>query len=264
MIPRRPGTTGHDGVLTGPATQHARVRPETPLLPAMDHIMRPSILLAIATLASATLAPQLWAQDAGTETEITFTEDKKEAARQQLRRLLADYDLDCWIFTREVRIDVGVDPHSHPILTLNTDFLDHDEMQLSIFLHEQAHWFVGESVPPRAPEGAAEVAIIRELRQRYPDAPIPDYNAYLHLIVAWVELDAMAELVGEERARRLLREKVRRIVGDPPSRADTRYRWYNTRVLEDTQGIGTILARHGMVITPDKGLPVQTDDGQVD
>lgn len=123
-------------------------------------------------------------------------------------------------------------------MTLNTDYLDHDELQLSTFLHEEAHWFVGRVVPPRPSEEGEEVAIIRELRQMYPNSPVSAYSAYLHLIVAWVELDAMAELVGEEAARRLLREKVERVADDPLLEVDQLYRWYDMRVLEDTEAIG--------------------------
>ena len=189
-----------------------------------------------------------------TQARITFIQEEKERARQQLRRLLSQYELDPWIFTQRVKIEAGVEPHSHPILTLNTDFLDNDELQLSVFLHEQAHWFVSQSVPPRASKDDEEVAVIQELRQMYPNAPVPDYNAYLHLVVAWVELDAMAELVGEQKARQLLREKVLRLVTEPLSDVDKRYSWYNMRVLEDTEAIGKVLQKHELIVTPEKGL----------
>ena len=76
----------------------------------------------------------------GTDSNIIFTEEKREQGREQLRRILAEYDLDPWIITNEVKIEEEVDPHSKPILTLNTNFLDSDKMQLAIFIHEQAHW----------------------------------------------------------------------------------------------------------------------------
>lgn len=208
---------------------------------------KPLVVLAtILAFAGFDSATSLRAQNA-TETEIVFTEQKKEEARQQLRRLLSAYDVDPWMFTREVRIAAGVDPRSYPILTLNTDFLDDDEMQLSIFLHEQAHWLVYEA--------AGRDAAVEELRQMYPDPPNTDFRTYQHLLVAWVELDAMAELVGEQRAREVLAAKVRRLSGESPeSEVDRVYAWYNGRVLEDTEEIGAIAAKHGMLITPETGL----------
>lgn len=216
--------------------------------------MRTPIVFLATILASAGLgsASPAYAQNA-TETEIVFTEQKKEEAREQLRRLLATYDLDPWIFTQEVRIAAGVDPRSYPILTLNTDFLDDDEMQLSVFLHEQAHVFVYEA------PGRDEA--IEELRRMYPNPPRRDEGVYQHLLVAWVELDAMAELVGEKRAREVLEAKVLRLSGESPeSEVDRVYAWYNDRVLEDTAEIGAVAARHAIVVNPEKGLVVEGSD----
>ena len=219
--------------------------------------MKKIIFAAIAVVISLQSATPVQAQDAGTESEIIFVQQKEDEARQQLRRILSSYDLDNWIFTEEVRIKMGAQPYSHPILTLNTDFLDSDEQQLSIFVHEQAHWFVSDSVPYKAPKNGEQVEIINELRQLFPNAPVSDYSTFLHLIVGWVELDAMVELVGEEKARHLLRKKVQRLTNEPLSQVDQRYKWYNMRVLEYTQEIGVILAKHDLIITPDKGLIVK-------
>jgi hypothetical protein len=204
----------------------------------------------------------------GTETEIVFTEqtdddtDKQaiDAAKRQLQRILSTYDLDPWILTRDVRIKPGVDPHSRPILTLNTDYLDDDHTQLSIFVHEQAHWLPREK----------RVAAVNDLQALYPDIPgVPIENenyagtedaTYHHLIVGWTELDALTELLGEERARQILRAKIKNAVEKPYVAAERSYIWYNNRVLEDTQEIGAILAKHDLVITPDKGLAVQSDE----
>lgn len=223
--------------------------------------MRKFLVAAVVVFTSLQPFTTAQAQKSGTETEIVFVQQKEDEARQQLRRILSEYDLDPWIFTEEVRIEVGAQPYSHPILTLNTAFLDSDELQLSTFIHEQMHWFVSQSVPYRAPEDEEdEVAVIRELQELYPNAPVPDYNAYLHLIVAWIELDAMVELVGEEKARQLLKEKIQRLTEEPLSRVDQRYKWYNMRVLEDTRDIGLILAKHDLIITPDKGLTVEINE----
>jgi len=213
--------------------------------------------LAILVAASLCMASPARAQS-GTQTDIVFTQEKKDEARQQLRRILSAYTLDPWIVTQEVRIEAGVDPHSHPILTLNTRYLDDDEMQLSIFLHEQAHWFVSRSVRPFPPEDDEEPqAVIKDLRALYPHPPsAADYGAFVHLLVGWIELDAMAELIGEQEARQLLKRKIEQVAEAPLSEADREYRWYNTRVLEDTEQIGAVVARHGLVITPERGLSV--------
>lgn len=66
----------------------------------------------------------------------------------------------------------------------------------------------------------------------------------------------MAELIGEEEARQTLAAKMRRLTGEVNAEVARVYRWYNERVLEDTAAIGTIAARHGMVITGRRGLTV--------
>lgn len=204
--------------------------------------------IAIPVLAGSGLVARVQAQPR-TDTEIAFASDSEPRARDQLRRILSRYDLDSWIFTREVRTRAGAEPHSMPMLTLNADLLDDDEMQLSVFLHEQAHWFVAQA------EGRD--AAVEELRREYPNPPRADFRTYQHLLVAWVELDALAELMGEEGARQTLAAKLRRLAPDLSSEASRVYRWYNGRVLEDTDEIGAIVARHGMIITPLKGLVVQ-------
>ena len=172
-----------------------------------------------------------------TDAEITFAQEHEEQARQQLRRLLSEYDLDPWIFTRTVKIEAGAVPRSHPIATLNTSNLDADHEQLAVFLHEQIHWFEEQNVE-------AKERAIEELKEMYPSPPDheeigtrSEYSTYLHLIVNWLELDAMTHLIGEKKARTLTAE-------------DDIYRWVNQQVLEDTEKIGAVLQKHDLIIHP--------------
>lgn len=195
------------------------------------------IIAAIALLAvSFTLSARAQPRTAAT---LTFAVDEEAQAREQLQRLLAEHDLDPWIFTTRIRIAAGEIPHSHPILTLNTKNLDDDARQLSTFLHEQLHWYE-ESDAHEAAVGRA----IEDLRALYPNPPDhevigtrSEYSTYLHLIVNWLTLDALRHLLGEEEARTLTGEN--RI-----------YRWVNQRVLEDTEAIGAILGEHSLIIDP--------------
>lgn len=193
----------------------------------------------------------------GTETHITFTEQNIEEARQQLRRILSEYPLDPWIITQEVQIKAGIDPHSRPILTLNTDYLDDDQTQLSIFVHEQAHWI------PWAKRKAA----IESLRELYPKIPgVPENNdnpagdklaTYNHMVVAWVEFDAMTELVGKQKASQIIKDKVQEKVSEPYSAVEKSFIWYNERVLKDPQKIGSILKEHDIIYTPEQGIVIE-------
>ena len=202
--------------------------------------MLPAPLLA-ALVAIGLFAGCAQAQNAshGRESDIEIVlhdgDEREIEAEEQLRRLLAAYDTEPWTFTRSVQIESGVIPHSHPVLTLSTRYLDDDEWQLSTYLHEQAHWFIDE-------RAEAENAVIAELHRRYPEVPVAspegagsEYSTYLHLIVNWLELDAMTKMIGEEQARSLLARK-------------HYYQWIYEQVLEDSEEIGALLAEHDLLI----------------
>lgn len=159
----------------------------------------------------------------------------EERGREQLHRILATYNLDKWIFTHEVMIQSRVIPHSHPLLTLNTRYLEDDIAQLGTFLHEQLHWFLTDHV-------AKEVvgATIEDLRQRYrnvptepPEGAMGEHSTYLHLIVCHLELQALTQLVGEGQARKQLESW-------------DHYTWVYHTVLKDVKTIGRVVNRHGV------------------
>ncbi len=153
--------------------------------------------------------------------------------RDQLERVLAKWDLSRWLFTRIVQIQSRVIPHSHPVLTLNTQYLEDDRAQVATLVHEQLHWFFARH------ETATDSAIA-DLRRVYPDAPGgPPQGArdkestYLHLLVCLVEFDALRELFGEPDARRMLGSW-------------DHYTWIYREVLERPEPIRPILRRHGL------------------
>ncbi len=140
------------------------------------------------------------------ELEITLKNgaDRERRTEDQLRRLLSEYDVARWTYTREIVIDESTIPHSHPVLTLHTRHLEEDLYLLSTFVHEQFHWLEEE----RADERDAAIADFSEL---YPMVPVgrPDggrdaNSTYLHLIVCDLEYQAMTILVGEEKAKELM------------------------------------------------------------
>lgn len=154
--------------------------------------------------------------------ELKTDNERSRQTREQLERLLKEYDLGPYIHTRRILIEQGVIPHSHPVLTLSTSHLGDDLMLLSSFLHEQLHWLVSERDSTR--EGA-----IADFREVYPEVPVgegegarSEYSTYLHLIVCDLEYQAMTNVVGAEKAR----ETLARI---------NHYRWIYDKVLKDPE-----------------------------
>ena len=160
----------------------------------------------------------------------------EEKGQEQLERILENYDLEKWIFTKDVLIQSFVTPHSHPVLTLNTRYTDgDDEGQLATFLHEQIHWYADA-------DSISTEKAINTFREMYPEVPIGDgqgarseYSTYLHLLVCWLEYDALRQLLGEEEARTLLEKK-------------TYYRWIYNKVLTEGKQLRDVVTRYGLEI----------------
>jgi hypothetical protein len=188
------------------------------------------VLLAVITVG------QTWGVEA-IDIRLQSGSPLEERGRDQLRRLLRTYDLHKWLFTRDVLIQSGVIPHSHPVLTLNTRYVDDDTAQLATFVHEQLHWFLTDHV-----ERAKTNAALTELRAFYPTVPtalpegaMGERSTYLHLIVCHLELQALTALLGEQSARQQLERW-------------THYTWVYRTVLTETERIGELLRRHGVVV----------------
>ncbi len=165
-------------------------------------------------------------------------DDPRElAAIEQLQRILKAHDLSRWIFTRSVVIERNVRPHSHPVLTLNTKFLDDDQQQLSDFVHEQIHWFLASR--SRSTGRATD-----DLEKLYKNVPVggPESadtkrSTYLHLVVNYLEWTSMKQIVGEERAREIF-----------AARAEAGYKWIYRTVLADESKISEIVSKHKLTI----------------
>lgn len=198
------------------------------------------ILVSLGALAALDLpAPRVHAESVDLEGgSITITtkngsEDERRT-RAQLERLLEEYDLEPFIHTRDVKVEASVIPHSHPVLTVNTKYLESDNHLLTTFVHEQLHWYA-------IARQKAVAAAIDEFRALFPEVPVrggegarDERSTYLHLIVCDLELQAMTSLVGEETARATLGEA-------------NHYRWIYRQVLENEK-VREINARHGLTV----------------
>ena len=122
--------------------------------------------------------------------------------REALRALAASYPLDRYTVTDQVRIEEGAQPHSHPVLTLNTAERADPVGLLAQYLHEQMHWMLGTRARTYDPH-----ALLDALQRAYPGLPVarPDgsgdrVSTYFHLAVCSLELDTLTTLVGREAA----------------------------------------------------------------
>jgi hypothetical protein len=138
--------------------------------------------------------------------DLTEAQRASERIRTMLLKLSSDYDLSPYEYTRRVRIAPGEIAHSHPVLTLNT-MIREETALLSLYLHEQMHWYVTWYSYTRHD---AWNAIWATLLARYPNVPVvfPEgaqnaQSSYLHLIVNWLEVETAAQFLGHPKSAAL-------------------------------------------------------------
>jgi hypothetical protein len=132
---------------------------------------------------------------------------REQQTKDQLLRLLERHPLSNWLFTTDVHIASMAQPHSHPVLTLNTRQLDDDDGFLGTFLHEQFHWNADQEL------STVEASIV-DLRAIWPEVPVgppqgarSEFSSYLHLVICFWELDALTTLIGPERATTVIEKR---------------------------------------------------------
>jgi hypothetical protein len=127
-------------------------------------------------------------------------------ARSQLEELIGRYNISGWLFAKKIKInDKEFIPFSHPVLTLNSRYLDRDAAQLATLLHEEFHW------SEEANQSAFHNAIA-EFKKLYPDAPADSksggardkHSTYLHLIICDLEFRSLMAVTDEPTAKATL------------------------------------------------------------
>ncbi|MDX2202608.1 MAG: hypothetical protein NW223_07655 [Hyphomicrobiaceae bacterium] len=172
--------------------------------------------------------------------DIDLEHARREAARIKalLEALRRRHDLARYEYTRVVRIVPGGDTFAHPVLTLGNRFADSEDQLLSTYLHEQMHWYLWLL---GTPDVDVVAPFMDDLVRRHPHAPVtlPDgarnYEAtYVHLVVNFLEIAALSEFVGRERALAL-------------AQAQRSYRWIYRTVIADWAWLEALLTRHGLL-----------------
>ena len=154
---------------------------------------------------------------------------------QTLKQVLTSYNLEKYLFTRDVVIEERAMNHAFPVLTLNVRFANSPDELLSSFVHEQLHWHLRD-------HDAQQKAAIEELRQIYPNAPVglPEgadtaYSTYGHLVDCYLEIQADRELLGPKRTDEVIKNK-------------PWYTWIYKTVMRDEDKIRVVVQEHGLEV----------------
>jgi len=192
----------------------------------------PPLIFAAVVLISCYAEAQTPKLKIKTKNSLPLEEQRKE----QMERLAKQYDLKKYTITRDILIERGAINHSHPVLTLNLRFLDNDDLALSAYVHEQAHWLLTDRFRMDNP------ALFDDLHRTFPNLEIrvPEgdgelRSSYFHIAVCMLEWHAMEELVVPERARKVIEWKQR-----------DHYKAIYSVVLDQREQVESILNRHGV------------------
>ncbi|MFC3033598.1 hypothetical protein ACFOEE_13805 [Pseudoalteromonas fenneropenaei] len=140
--------------------------------------------------------------------EIT-TEHKSKAELATVKlieSLRQSHDLKKWEFTDKVHIDETVIPHSHPLLKLNTRHTsrkDTDKL-LATYLHEQIHWHLDYNKSKTESAVNELKTFFKNVPVGYPEGGDDENSTYEHLLVCYLELQAIAELLSKQRHHKVL------------------------------------------------------------
>jgi hypothetical protein len=206
----------------------------------MKRSLTPYLFLLFLSTATAGEVEDVFSAE-GFEIHLAGVHQREEKVAEVLVGLSQDHDLSPWLFTNRVRIESGVIPQSHPILTLNTLYVEESTQLLAVFLHEQIHRFLA------APENKNKLKnAMSELREIYAQVPnaenggaASDYSTYLHFLVNWLEFDALSNLLGQTKAQEVIED--RRV-----------YRWIYDKVLEDSPQLQSVVTRNDLRIAHER------------
>lgn len=169
------------------------------------------------------------------EVQIFAKTEREYETKELLIAFLKRYDLTPYLFTRIIIINSRVLSHSHPVLTINTKHNDEPDRLLSVFLHEQIHWFAFERRRYTFPAIIAFKKLYPKIPVGHPEGGRTEYSSYLHLIINYLELQALKRYLGKKRAYSIIE-------------THDHYKWIYRIVVKDEKKIENILRKYNLLI----------------
>lgn len=170
---------------------------------------------------------------------VEITPNKWTAiTKQNMLHLAQVYDLRPFLYTKKIHIQSQVIPHSHPVLTINTRNAENPKKILSVWLHEELHWW--------ALQNSKNFSLaIRELKKIYPHAPVTKSSGanstFLHLIICHLELKALGFYLGDKEAREVITDIMKK---------DKIYPWIYYQILYKDHAIKSLAKKYKLIPPP--------------
>ncbi len=131
----------------------------------------------------------------------------EQRTRVELEQLASQYDLTKYTLTRDIIIEQGARAHSFPTLTMNCWFQGRPDLLLSQYVHEQGHWVIRNHNRDRFDFIQDLKRVAPGLPTHFPEGGNNEQDTYGHLADNLLEWQALDELIGPERARRVIEWK---------------------------------------------------------
>lgn len=173
--------------------------------------------------------------------EITEIEPDKKTAitKQNLQHLEQVYELQPFLFLKKVSISSTDSPPTTAMLNIGTRFAHKPNKLLSQLLHEQLHVWLRLNTSKTA-------FALAELKKIYPRIPSETraqdrFSVYPHLIVCYLEYEALTFYLGRKQATQILTELMRK---------DKILPWVYFQVLKKNFAIKQIVKRYELLPPP--------------
>lgn len=173
--------------------------------------------------------------------EISEIEPDRQTAlmKQNILHLAQVYDLGPFLYTKKINITSDKNSQSHPVLTLSSRFAENPNKALSLWLHGEFHWWATQNPDKMR-------AAIKDLEKVWPQVPLEGISrlkvsTYSHLIICWLEHEALNFYLGSSSARSVLEGFIKK---------DKLYPWANSQVLNNGHVIRNIVQRHALLPPP--------------
>ncbi len=163
--------------------------------------------------------------------------DKKTAlTKQNLKHLTQIYDLEPFLFVKKIQIGNKLLPLTFKMLAIDTQFSTHPNKLLSRFLHTELHIWIAKNK-------TKTMAAMRDLKKIYlkvPNEILPNdkIDNYRHLIVCFLEYEALKFYIGEKEASLIISEFMKR---------DKIFPWTYFQILHKNFAIKQTIKRHGLL-----------------
>lgn len=196
-----------------------------------------AFLLLFFVAACATQAPPAPVEDL--QISELHPDKRTHLTKQNLRHLAQVYDLRPFMFVRNIQVTNAPAPHMTDLLVLTTGHAESPNKLLTHWLHEELHFWVVLNKERTA-------AAAKELKKIYPTAPreqLPGdkVSPYTHLIVCYLEYQALAFYVGKKEARSILLHVMKK---------NKKLPWTYFQVLNKNFAIKQVVERHGLLPRP--------------